>query len=78
MQQINAVVAQTHQRYPQRQAAQIKRGEIGVFLQFGKTADQAGQQRHQNAGGKTAQPHRRQAQPRHHIADGGARQHRMA
>ena len=78
MQQFHAVAAQADQNHANRQAAQIKRGEIRIFLQFRETADQPGKKRHQHARHKAAQPHRRQAQSRHHIAHRRARQHRVA
>ena len=78
MKQIDAVAVFTDQHHADGKAAQIESGEVRVFLQRGKPADQPRQQRHQHPRRKSADTHRGQAQSRRHIADGRPGQHRMA
>ena len=78
MQKLHTVVAQAHQQHADGKAGEIERGEVGVFFQLGEAAHDAREKRHQHPRDKTAQAHGGQAQPRNHVADGGAGQNRVA
>ena len=78
MQQVDIATAHADQQHADGQAGQVEGGKVGVFLQIGKAADQAGQQGHHHAGDKTARTHGGQAEAAYHIADGRAGQDGMA